>query len=337
MTRRQRLLGLLIAIFPFLAFAVSLFIGSWHIPPRDILKALLSPIFPSLAHGFADAEGYIATVFSVRLPRLILAMTVGASLSVSGTALQALFKNPLVNESILGISSGAAFGASISLVFLGAAFPPQISAFVFAVAAVLVVLAISRKSDSPIISLLLTGVITSAFFSALLSLVEYFASPYALQALFNWLLGNLTWPGWGELAVALPLMALGIAVIVMMRWRLNVLSMSDEEARAMGVNLKRDKILVILTATLMTAAATSVAGIIGWVGLLVPHLVRMMVGVDNRRVVPLSAALGAGYLVLADDLARSLASFELPVGIFTSLIGIPFFIVLLRRSRSVWL
>ena len=337
MTRKQRVLSLLIIAFPFLAFAVSLFIGSWHIPPRDIVKALLSPIFPSLKTGFADAEGYIATVFSVRLPRLILAMMVGSSLSVSGTALQALFKNPLVNESILGISSGAAFGASISLVFLGAAVPPQISAFVFAVAAVLVVLAISRKSDSPLISLLLTGVITSAFFSALLSLVEYFASPYALQALFNWLLGSLTWPGWGELAVALPLMGLGMVVLVMMRWRLNVLSMSDEEARSLGVNLKRDKILVILTATLMTAAATSVAGIIGWVGLLVPHLVRMMVGVDNRRVVPLSAALGAGYLVLADDLARSLASFELPVGIFTSLIGIPFFIVLLRKSKKVWL
>jgi iron complex transport system permease protein len=337
MTRKQRVLSLLIVVFPFLAFFVSLFIGSWHIPPRDVLKALLSPVFPSLAHGFADAEGYINTVFSVRLPRLILAMMVGSSLSVSGAALQALFKNPLVNEFILGISSGAAFGASLSLVFLGAAFPPQISAFAFAVAAVLMVLAMSRKSDSPIISLLLTGVITSAFFSALLSLVEYFASPYALQALFNWLMGNMTWPGWRELAVALPLMGLGIAVLVLMRWRLNVLSMSDEEARALGVNLKRDKLLVILTATLMTAAATSVAGIIGWVGLLVPHLVRMMVGVDNRRVVPLSAALGAGYLVLADDLARSIASFELPVGIFTSLIGIPFFIVLLRKSKRIWL
>jgi iron complex transport system permease protein len=337
MTRKQRFLGALIIIFPFLAFFVSLFIGSWHIPPIDILKALLSPVFPSLTRGFADAEGYIATVFSVRLPRLVLAMMVGSSLSVSGAALQALFKNPLVNESILGISSGAAFGASISLVFLGAAVPPQVAAFVFAVGAVLMVLAIARKSDSSIVSLLLTGVITSAFFSALLALVEYFASPYALQALFNWLMGNMTWPGWRELAVALPLMAGGLVILVLMRWRLNALSMTDEEARALGVSVRRDKALVILTATLMTAAATSVAGIIGWVGLLVPHLVRMMVGVDNRRVVPLSAALGAGYLLLADDLARSIAAFELPVGIFTSLIGIPFFIVLLRKSRRLWL
>lgn len=337
MTRKQRVLCGLIVVFPFAAFVVSLFIGSWHIPAKDIVKALLSPVFPSLASGFPDPEGYINIVFSVRLPRLILAMTVGASLSVSGAALQALFKNPLVNEFILGISSGAAFGASLSLVFLGAAFPPQVAAFAFAVVAVLLVLSISRKSDSPIISLLLTGVITSAFFSALLSLVEYFASPYALQALFNWLMGSMTWPGWNELALALPLMGIGIAVLISMRWRLNVLSMSDEEARALGVNLRRDKLLVIVMATLITAAATSVAGIIGWVGLLVPHLVRMMVGADNRRVVPLSAALGAGYLVLADDLARSLASFELPVGIFTSLIGIPFFIVLLRKSKKVWL
>lgn len=337
MTRKQSVLRGLIVVFPFAAFFVSLFIGSWHIPAKDILKTLLSPIFPSLTGGFPDPEGYINTVFSVRLPRLILAMTVGASLSVSGAALQALFKNPLVNEFILGISSGAAFGASLSLVFLGAAFPPQIAAFAFAVAAVLLVLSISQKSDSPIISLLLTGVITSAFFSALLSLVEYFASPYALQALFNWLMGSMSWPGWRELAVALPLMGVGVTVLILMRWRLNALSMSDEEARSLGVNLRRDKILVIGLATLMTAAATSVAGIIGWVGLLIPHLVRMMVGVDNRRVVPLSAALGAGYLVLADDLARSVASFELPVGIFTSLIGIPFFIVLLRKSKKVWL
>jgi iron complex transport system permease protein len=183
----------------------------------------------------------------------------------------------------------------------------------------------------------LTGVIISEFFSALLSLVEFFASPYSLQALFYWLMGNLSLAGWKELAISFPLMGVGTIGLVLMRWRMNVLSMSDEEAQSLGVNIRREKLLVIFLTTLITSAATAVAGIIGWIGLIVPHLVRMMVGVDNRRVVPLSAALGAGFLLLADDLARSLASFEVPVGIFTSLIGIPFFIVLLRKSKRIWL
>jgi iron complex transport system permease protein len=336
MTKKQRALGLLIVLFPFVAFFVSLSIGVVHIPLDGVLKSLLSPIFPSLKQGLP--ENYFGIVLGVRLPRLLLALLAGAGLSVSGASLQALSKNALVNEYILGISSGAAFGASLSIVIFRQSFPPQISAFVFAVAAVMIVLLISRNSDSPIVSLLLTGIIVSAFFSALLSLVEFFASPYALQGLFYWLMGNLGWPGWGALSISLPLTAIGTAGLILMRWRMNVLSMSDEEARSLGVNIRREKLLVIFLATLVTAAVTSVAGIIGWVGLIVPHLVRMMVGVDNRRVVPLSAAMGAGYLILADDLARSLASsFEIPVGIFTSLIGIPFFILLLRKSKRIWL
>lgn len=336
MSRKERAFGGLILLFPFAVFFVSLAIGVVHIPLDGVLKALLSPFIPSMKEGLP--ENYLGIVLGVRLPRLLLAFLAGAGLSVSGASLQALSKNPLVNEYILGISSGAAFGASLSIVIFRQSFPPQISAFVFAVAAVAIVLFISRKSDSPIVSLLLTGIIVSAFFSALLALVEFFASPYALQGLFYWLMGNLGWPGWGSLSISLPLMAVGTAGLILMRWRMNVLSMSDEEARALGINIGREKLLVVFLATLVTSAVTSVAGIIGWVGLIVPHLVRMMVGADNRRVIPLSAALGAGYLILADDLARGLASsFEIPVGIFTSLIGIPFFILLLRRSKRIWL
>jgi len=336
MTRKQRVLGWLVILFPFVVFFISLSVGVVRIPLGDVFKALLSPVFPAMKEGLP--ENVLGIVLGVRLPRLLLAFLAGAGLSVSGASLQALSRNPLVNEYILGISSGAAFGASLSIVIFRQSFPPQVSAFLFAVVAVVIVLAISRKSDSPIVSLLLTGIIVSAFFSALLSLVEFFASPYALQGLFYWLMGNLGWPGWGALSISLPLMAAGTAGLILMRWRMNVLSMSDEEARALGVNLGREKLIVVILATLVTSAVTSVAGIIGWVGLIVPHLVRMMAGVDNRRVVPLSAALGAGYLILADDLARGLAaSFEIPVGIFTSLIGIPFFILLLRKSKRIWL
>jgi len=333
--KRVQPAAVLIVVLPILVFFVSLGVGAFPITPGQLGRALLSPLFPSLAAGLPEAAREI--IFGIRLPRLLLALLAGAGLAVSGASLQALFKNPLVNEFTLGISSGAAFGASLSLVFLGSRVPPQFLAFAFAVGAVLIVLAVARSSDSPIVTLLLTGVIVSAFFSALLSLVEFFASPYALQSLFYWLMGNLSSSGWGPLALSLPLMAAGIAGLILMRWRLNVLSMSEEEAGALGVNVRREKLLVVGLATLITAAAVSVAGIIGWVGLIVPHLVRMMVGPDNRRVVPLSAALGAAFLMLADDLAKTLASsFEIPVGIFTSLIGIPFFIFLLRRSKRVW-
>lgn len=334
MTRRRGW-TILIIVLPILIFFVSLAVGAFPITPGQLGRALLSPIFPGLSSGLPEAAREI--IFGIRLPRLLLALMAGAGLAVSGASLQALFKNPLVNEYTLGISSGAAFGASLSLVFLGSAIPSQVSALIFAVAAVLIVLAVARSSDSPIVTLLLTGVIVSAFFSALLSLVEFFASPYALQSLFYWLMGNLSLTGWDQLALSLPMMAAGMLGLVLMRWRMNVLSMSEEEAGALGVNVRREKFLVVGLATLVTAAAVSVAGIIGWVGLIVPHLVRMMVGPDNRRVVPLSAALGAAFLMLADVLARTLAaSFEIPVGIFTSLIGIPFFIFLLRRSKRVW-
>jgi iron complex transport system permease protein len=334
MNKRIQAISLGLYLLPLVVFILSFLVGSYHIPLVEVMKTLASPLFPSLKAGLPESYGSI--VFDIRLPRLLLAFVVGASLSVSGASLQALFKNPLVNEYILGISSGAGFGASISIVFLGASFPPQVSAFLFAVVAVLLVFLIARNSDSQLVSLLLTGVIIAAFFSALLSLVEFFASPYSLQTLFFWLMGNLWKATWTELAVSVPLMGIGILVLVLVRWRMNVLSMTDEEAKSLGVDIRREKILVILMATVITSAATAVAGIIGWIGLVVPHLVRMMVGADNRRVIPLSAALGAAFLLLADDLSRSMA-IEPPVGIFTSLIGIPFFIVLLKKSRRVWL
>ena len=333
--KRRTWLAVGLLVLPFALFFLSLNVGSYPIPLRDVGKSFLSLIVPSLRSEVPPAVRDI--VLHIRLPRLLLALAAGSSLAVSGAALQALFKNPLVNEYILGLSSGSAFGAALSLVFLGRAFPPQAGAFIFGVAAVLAVLFIAGRLEASLVSLLLTGVIVSAFFSALLMLVEFLASPYALQSLFYWLMGNLALAGWRDLALSLPIMAVGLLLLFLLRWRLNVLSMSDEEARALGVDVRREKWLVILAATLITAAATSVAGIIGWLGLIVPHLVRMAVGADNRAVIPLSAALGASFLLAADAAARSLTSIEIPIGIFTSLIGIPVFLALLKKSKKVWL
>ena len=332
--KKSKALFRAITVLPVIIFFLSLLIGPYPVPLKEIPGAFVALISPALAAG--EQAVYRDILFRIRLPRLLLALAVGAALSVSGASLQALFKNPLVNEYILGISSGAAFGAALSLVFLGRRFPPQVLAFALALAAILIVLLIARNTDSGGVSLLLSGVIVSAFFSALLALVQFFASPYALQALVFWLMGSLSGAAWRSLLISLPLMAAGLAVLVLLRWRLNVLSLSEEEARSLGVNVGREKLLVIAAAALTTAAATAVVGIIGWFGLIIPHLVRMMAGADNRRVIPLSAALGAAVLLLADDMTRSLAGFEIPIGIFTSIIGIPLFIYLLKKSKAVW-
>jgi iron complex transport system permease protein len=321
-------------LLPVVLLVLSMNLGSYRIPLKDV--------WTTVTHGPAPAPGqtrspYADILFKIRLPRLLLALFAGAALAVSGASFQALFKNPLVFEFSLGISYGAAFGAALSLVFLGRGFPPQLAAFAFAILAVLLVLVIAGKSASQIVPILLSGVIVSALFQALLSLVEFFANPYALQALIFWLMGSLSQAVWSDLGLTLPVIGLGVIVLILLRWRLNVLSLGEEEARALGVNVKWERALVIAVATLTTAAATSVTGVINWIGLIVPHLVRMMVGADNRKVIPLSAALGASLLIVADDIARGAASFEIPIGILTSVVGIPFFIVLLKKSGKIWL
>ncbi len=324
----------LAVVLPLLLLVLSLNLGTYRIPPKDVLPVLTRAVFSA---GGGEASPAADVLIRIRLPRLLLALFAGAALAVSGASLQALFGNPLVFEFSLGISYGAAFGAALSLVFLGAKVPAQAAAFVFALAAVLAVLFVAGRAASQVVTVLLSGVIVSALFQALLSLVEFFASPYALQALIFWLMGSLGQATWTDLAISLPLMGVGIAALIGLRWRLNVLSLGEDEARTLGVDVRREKVLVIILAALTTASATAVTGVISWIGLIVPHLVRMAVGPDNRKVIPLSAAFGASLLLLADDIARGAFAFEIPIGILTSVVGIPFFIVLLKRSGKVWL
>jgi len=332
--RKRKAAFVLAAALPVVLLVVSLNIGAYRIPPKAVWSTVVDALLPGRS---AAPSPYADILFRIRLPRLLLALFAGAALAVSGASLQAIFRNPLVFEFSLGISYGAAFGAALSLVFLGRKVPAQAAAFVFAVIAVLAVLFIAGKSASQIVSVLLSGIIVSALFQALLSLVEFFANPYALQSLIFWLMGSLGQATWGDLAVSLPVIGAAVTALILLRWRLNVLSLGDDEARAMGIEVRREKVLVIGLAALATAAATAVTGVISWLGLIVPHLVRMAVGADNRKVVPLSAAYGASLLLVADTIVRSAASFEIPIGILTSVVGIPFFIVLLKRSGRIWL
>lgn len=271
-------------------------------------------------------------VLNVRLPRVILAFLVGGALTVSGTSLQALARNPLVAPDVVGLSAGAAFGAALAL--STAWLPLQASAFVFGLlaAGLTYFLALNRGTVS-IVSLILAGVIVGGIFTALLTIVQVLCDPFKLQTIVHWTMGNLHNATWSKVSSAAMPIALGASVLYAMRWHMNVLALGDEETRAVGLDPEKEKLLVLIPAALVASASVAVAGIIGLVGLAVPHMARMLVGPDNTRTVPVSLAFGGVFLVLVDDVSRALTSFEIPIGIFTTLIGGPFFIYLLKRAR----
>lgn len=271
-----------------------------------------------------------AVVLQVRLPRVLLALLVGAALSVSGAALQALFRNPLVSPDVLGLTAGAAFGAALSLAT--AVLPLHLSAFGGGLLAVGLTYGIAYgRQGVSVVALILAGVIISGFFTALLTIVQFFTDPFRLQTIVQWTMGNLHSAKWSKVYSAGPLIVVAVVWLLLRRWRLNVLALGDVEAQTVGLQPEREKALVLVPATLAAASAVAVAGIIGMVGLSLPHAARLLVGADNRRLLPVAASLGAAFLVVVDTLARSLMDHELPVGIFTMLTGGPFFIILLRQ------
>lgn len=326
----RSLLYILFFSLPLFVFFLSLFIGPFHIAPMQLVDLMASQL---LGYSTDYPAAYSTVIFQVRLPRLLLAMMVGASLSVSGAAFQGIFRNPLVSPYILGLSSGAAFGAALSLAFLPG-ISIQYAAFFFSLLAVGMTyfMATSNRS-TPIVSLVLAGVIVSAVFDALLAIVQIAVSERALQSIVFWIMGSLGTASWSKIYSAFPLFALGSTVILLLRWRLNVLALGDEEARLVGLNPESYKVIFILAASLAASSAVAVAGIIGLVGLIVPHMLRMIFGPDHRTLIPLSLTFGASFLVIVDDLARAGLGFEVPVGVITTLVGAPFFAYLLRTVR----
>jgi len=329
----------LLLLLPIPALLGSLFIGAYPLPPEITLQVIMAKI----ASPFAQSpwpQVYETVLFEIRLPRIILALIGGVALSVSGASLQGVFRNPLVDSYILGVSAGAGLGAAIAIAFLPS-IPgvTQVLAFSFGFLAFLVTYFVAReRGETPVVSLVLAGIIVTALFSAALSMIKFFTEAERLAGVVYWLMGSLAIAGWREVAQTLPAIGVAFLIIFFMRWRLNVLSMGDEEAKSLGVNIERDRLIVLFATTLMASSFVSVAGIIGWVGLVVPHIIRMLIGTpDNRVVIPLSASVGAVFLILADDLARSVTTFELPVGVLTTVIGAPFFLYLLkRRGGGTW-
>lgn len=277
-------------------------------------------------------------ILHLRLPRILLVALTGAVLSSSGAALQATLRNPLVSPYILGVTQGAAFGAALAvLCFPESKYSTIVCALIFGTLAITISLLLSRVRGSfSTITVILSGIIVGAVFSALLSIVKYVADPYRLQEIVFWTMGGFYKSSWENLLIATPGAVLGMMLLFLMRWRLNVLSMGDEEARLLGVNVKREKILIIFASSLACASVISVSGIIAFIGLIVPHMVRALIGPDVRYLIPASMSLGAGVLIIADDLCRSLFSFEIPISIITTLIAAPYFVYLLRKIGGEW-
>ena len=267
-----------------------------------------------------------------------MAMLVGASLSISGASFQGMFRNPLVSSDILGVSAGAGLGAVISISYGGSVVVTEICAFAGGLTAVGIAFLMSRVyKTSPALMLVLSGVVVGAFFSALISLFKFVANPYEkLPVIVFWLMGSLNAITYSDLLTVAGPMAVGGTLLVLVRWRINLLSMGDEQARSLGVNTELLKVIVIIGATLVTSAAVAVSGIIGWVGLVIPHITRMLVGNDHRVLIPASISMGAAYMLIIDDLARTVTTAEIPLGILTAVVGAPFFAYLLRRTQGSW-
>lgn len=322
-------------IFLFLLIGIFLFsfaIGRYPVPIRLLLKVLFSKILP-ITKTWSDTIETV--VFQIRLPRIIGAMLVGASLSVAGAVYQGMFKNPLVSPDILGVSAGSAFGASLAIFLSFSTIGIQISSFVFGLIGVFLAYLISTKiKEDPLITLVITGVLVGSIFTSLTSLIKYMADTNdKLPTITFWLMGSLSTITHRDIKTILLPIALGMIPLYILKWRLNVLSLNEDEAKTLGLDTDKLRIVVVICSTLMTAAAVSVSGIIGWIGLVIPHLSRMIVGPDYRVLLPTTIILGSSYLLLIDNIARTLTTVEVPLGILTSLIGAPFFIFLLLTNK----
>ena len=333
MSIKRKILHVTLFFAPLLCVFGTLCIGRYPLSLWEVLGVLKD--------GFSiniDTVPEMARdiVWHIRLPRAVLGALVGGSLAVSGAAFQGLFKNPLVSSGILGVSSGAGFGAAMAILFFNsitATYPFAFAGGILAVFLSWVIGSIYKKTLT--IMLVLGGVIVSSVFSALISLVKYVADPYEqLPTIVFWLMGSLASARYRDILIAGIPMVLGLFGIFAVRWRINVLSMGDKEAHTLGVDTALIKGFVIFCATLATAGAVCVSGVIGWIGLVIPHIGRMLVGNDNRILIPVTASLGACFLILVDNLGRTLTGSEIPLGILTALVGCPFFVYLLKKTKG---
>ncbi len=323
------ILGALLCIF------ISFGAGRYLLSPYDIVITFLSPIIPAIS---APDYATWSVIFNIRLPRILAAFLVGAALATAGSAYQGMFQNPLVSPDILGASAGAGFGAALAIYLNLGSLAVTIFAFCGGLISVGVAYGISRLSrGSATLSMVLAGILVSSLFSASTSYIKLVAdTTQQLPEITYWLMGSLAGATMDDVIFAGIIIIIGTLPIFLLRWRMNVLTIGEDEARSMGINTHLLRFIVVVCATLITAVAVSISGVIGWVGLVIPHFCRMIFGYDYRRIIPASIIMGGGFLLLVDDIARSIATIEVPIGILTAFVGAPIFAYLLisggRRS-----
>ena len=325
-----------IAIVVVVAFFVSFALGHYALNPVEVVGGVYNHFFGVI--DSLDAQKADNVLFRIRFPRILVVMLVGAALSVAGASYQGMFRNPLTSPDLLGASAGASLGACLALLLNMPGEMVQLFAFCGGMAAVGLAVAFNRVVDyDPTLGLVLAGILVSTLFQSGTSLIKFMADANdKLPTITFWLMGSFAAIDTQDLFMCLLPMAIGFAILISQSWKLNVLSFGDEEARAMGVNTKRVRLLVIFAATLITSTSVSVAGIVGWIGLVIPHLARAIVGPNYKVLLPTAMFIGATYLLLVDDIARLVSTVEIPIGILTAILGVPFFVIIFRHNMKGW-
>jgi iron complex transport system permease protein len=326
---------LTLILLPVLILIISIYLGRYAISPVTGFNILISRILPIEPTWTGIEE---SVVLQIRLPRVLLAMLVGSGLAVAGASFQGLFRNPLVSPDILGVSAGSGFGACIGILLFKETIAIQSLAFGFGILAVLGAYFLSRlKTGTSLLMLVLAGVIIAALFSALIGLIKYVADPEEqLPTIVYWLMGSIAGASYKDLLWGAPPILMGMSILILLRWRINILSLGEEEAQSLGMNTRWLRWVVIMAATVITATAVSLCGIVGWIGLVIPHMGRMLVGPNHKVLLPACVSIGAFSLLMIDDIARAAMAVEIPLSIITAIIGAPFFAYLLRRTGGRW-
>lgn len=322
----------ILIFFPLACGLIGLSMGRMDIKISEIIL-----FFKNLIGGGQVDPLMESLIINIRLPRVLTALIVGGGLTAAGIAFQALFSNPLATPDILGITSAASLGAVLGIILSLGTMGIQVLAMIFGLLSILITINLVKRDETSMIMLVLAGIIVSSLANALASLLKYTADPMdKLPQITYWLMGSFGRTSYKNLALAGPLILISIFVIYKMRWSLNLLSLSEDEARSLGINVKKTRLIFILAATLITASSVSICGQIGWIGLIIPHLVRLMVGSNNLYTLPLGISFGAGFMVLIEALSRTVSVIELPISILTAIIGAPIFIILMRRSGGIF-
>ena len=336
-SRKSRILWLTFSIL-IAVFIFSLFLGRYWVSPGEIVEKLIQLLGGQIDSDTIDSSWRV--FYYIRLPRVILVMAVGVALSTTGAVYQSVFHNPLVSPNILGVSAGAGFGVALGMLITeGSLILIYGLSFLFGILAVAATYFISSLSQGQkVMKMVLAGIVVSSLFNALLSILKYLADPMdQLPGIVFWLMGGFHRAGWREVKLVVPFILIGIIVIYILRWYLNVISMGDEEAISMGVNVRMIRTILISLSTLMVAASVATTGQITWIGLVIPHIARFLVGSDHKVMIPETMVLGPAFLLLMDNLARTLTTAEIPISIITAFVGAPFFAYLLiTRSESGW-